>query len=276
MNEEKNENQEGAVKKPETTSRKRPSSKKRNVVIAAVVAVILIVAALGVAGYKTDKLGPISSFFSGYKAVAYVNGTKITENELATRFAPLEKQIEMTNFGTSTNKADLINSTKHQVLDDLINEKLLLAEANKAGITVTDEQVQEQYDASVQQYQAQQGAIASSSPSSTVAATSSFEDQLKEAGYTPTTYKEELRKQILISMYLTKQLDLNNIPVTDQETKALYDQYSSMPGVDKSQIPAYDDVKSTLQAQIQQQKAQQKVQDYVNQVRSKAQVKVLI
>jgi parvulin-like peptidyl-prolyl isomerase len=137
----------------------------------------------------------------------------ITQGQFRKTVEAMEKQM---------NRA-LGMDEKKQLLDHLINEKLLVQAAIKEKITVTDTEITQLKSQTKKLYEQQLGRAV---------ADADFKTMVEQRGYTMDSFDQELRKQILGQKYiekLLKQLTANaQISVTDAEIQAeakkLYEQ----------------------------------------------------
>jgi len=88
-------------------------------------------------------LAALAAAGCGNSVVATVNGEKITSHELSQRVDEVKKSYEEQGLDFSGDKGKtLLDSLQREVLDQMINNKLMLQEARKFG-PLTPEQVQE-------------------------------------------------------------------------------------------------------------------------------------
>jgi foldase protein PrsA len=131
-------------------------------------------------------------------AVAYVNNDKITKDQLY---------------------ASMLDNGGKQTLDNMINELIVNQAAQKAGITVTDQDVQTELDALKKQ----------------MGSEDMYQQALQQYGMTEAKLKEQLHMQAAL-----KKLLADKISVTDDAIKTYYDQnkqqYATPEQVQLSQI----------------------------------------
>lgn len=100
------------------------------------------------------------------------------------------------------------DEVKHKALDDLIDEKLVLQQANELKLSVTAEQV----DRALDDVKQQNGLTEAQ-----------FREALKAQGFSLESYRRQLRKQILEMQ--AKNISVGSrVNITDEEIKQLYDQ----------------------------------------------------
>lgn len=247
---------------------------KKNGPLWAVVAVVVIVAIILIALWRMgvfSSMGNIGDAVGGGEAVATVNGAEITRQQFQEEFQPLEERIANLNAGTSTNKEQIRQQAKTRVINQLVNRELLSMKAQSAGIEVTDQQVQSQFQSAKSRInqQNQSGATGTSGQS--------FSERLQQAGFeSEQEYRDQIRTQLLISQYVEQNVDTQNATVTDQQARERYDQLTQGSNAQTAQVPPFDQVSSQIKQQIQQQNQQQQIQQFIQNLRDQADVEILI
>lgn len=133
----------------------------------------------------------------GSKAVARVNEAVITQSEFRESLKRLIPQ------GTDTGKEDLLE-IKKDLLGQLIEEKLLLEEAKKTGITATDDELSSEVEALKNELGDQ-----------------SFKDTIIERYGNLDKWKDEIRRKIVMRKTIEKAIGA--LPaVTEREAKEYY------------------------------------------------------
>jgi len=138
---------------------------------------------------------------SDFGDAARVNKGSVSKKRLNAEMTRLElSQPGIFDEANGGIDKDMVRSQK---LDELINQELLLQKAKDEGISVTDEDIQSEFDALKAQFGDE------------------FKTVLKDAGYT----ESELRESIMYQLMLTGLLD-SLVPrdsITDAQVKAYYD-----------------------------------------------------
>lgn len=150
-------------------------------------------------------------------AVVKANRTEtITLKQLKDRVEFVQKQ----------NGLKLTSEQRSEILDNLINEKLLVQAATKEGLVVTDSQVTSAF---LNQFSQSMGRQLTESELDEVIRTNlgmSISDYLvQSAGMTLAEYKAYLKNQILIQQYVVSkyQNELAAVSATDLEIRSAYD-----------------------------------------------------
>jgi hypothetical protein len=188
------------------------------------------------------------------KPVAYVNGTAISTFDFESTLRQLTATVE--SQGIDVTDPTIAGDLRTQAVDSLVNTELLRQTALAAGVTVTDEQVNERY-----------AQIETSLGGAETLAT-----RMAELGVTEETLRRDIRNDLLIQDHLKTAVNLASVTVTDEDIKALYDQ-AVESGME---VPPLDEVRNDIERQIRQQKEQELVQEYVLSLRGGAEVEILI
>ncbi len=138
------------------------------------------------------------------EVLATVNGTPITLSEYRNSLEKLKSQLPK---GDSLDPEG-IKTLKMSLLNQLIEKKLLITEAGKLGITVSEAEMNEQINRIVGEY-----------PDS-----DTFNSRMKEENIDIPSWKKEIEYQILLDK-LVKAVAGSNITVTPEEVKKYYDDH---------------------------------------------------
>ncbi len=200
----------------ETTATSAPRKKRRWL------AVLLILILLAVGG--------LIYYYRGQFIVATINGQPITRLEVITE---LEKQ------------------GGKRVLDNLITKILILQEAKKQNVTVSDEEVDQEYK-KIEESSASQG--------------QSLDQILALQGMT----KDQLREQIKIRKIVEK-IAGKDVEVSDEEIKDYLEKNKDLlpKGTDENTL------KEQVKEQLKQQKMNEKMQSWVESLHSGAKINYL-
>jgi peptidyl-prolyl cis-trans isomerase SurA len=139
------------------------------------------------------------------RVVAVVNDDVITMSEINEEGKGFFKKI--TEQAPADELATVLKRAREEVLDGLIDKKLIAQEAAKQKVTVSDEELEA----------ARKQVIASNNMSP-----EQFRDQLKNMGMTEEVYRENLRNQILQSKLLTHEVR-SKIIISDDMVLDYYD-----------------------------------------------------
>jgi FKBP-type peptidyl-prolyl cis-trans isomerase (trigger factor) len=231
-------------------SRRRPSLKK---IIVIVVALIIII---GAGGFFAYKKGLISIGSQQGKTVATVDGTAIHEHDLDIRFNQLKDTY--TQQGVNLNDANTVSTIKKQIVDEMVNEELVLEDAKKKNITVTDAEVTD----SMNQLVAAAGSQ------------DALNTQVKQYGMTQADLQNTVKRNLILQKYVDQYTAQQNITVSEDEITQAYQQMTA--GQPATSTPALKDVHDQVAAQVKSQKVAQQILVLVNQLKQNAKVQVLI
>ncbi len=153
--------------------------------------------------------------------VARINGVDIKKDELLAEAKEMRTRFAQANRGAVP---PLDDKFYKQILDGMIAQKLLLAEAAREGVAVGDEEVK-----------AQVATLRGRFPDQ-----AAFENALKTEGMTEQELQKTLRNEAIIQKYVGTKI-FNGVQVTDQAARQFYDQNQ-----DKMQRPERVHLKHVL------------------------------
>ena len=142
---------------------------------------------------------------AGKDKVAVVNGTVITRSEYDTEMSRFERQMAMS--GQAPNPAEA-SEMKGRVLDGLVDRELLKQEAKKQGITVDDNDVNQQVAMLKQKFGSEK----------------EFTDTLAKMNLTEADLRTQLRQDLAIKKLIDQQV-ASKVTITPEEMKAFYDSH---------------------------------------------------
>ena len=138
------------------------------------------------------------------EVLATVDGTPVTLSEYKSALEKLKSQLPK---GDSLDPEG-IKTLKMNLLNQLIEKKLLMSEAGKLGITVSEAEINEQINKIVGEY-----------PDS-----DTFNSRMKEENIDIPSWKKEIEYQIMLDK-LVKAVAGSDITVTPEEVKKYYDDH---------------------------------------------------
>jgi hypothetical protein len=145
-------------------------------------------------------------------------------------------------------------SYETQVLDTLINTRLLVAAAEEAGYQPTEEEIRTR----ISELETQFGDAAA------------LDAQLSELGLDRESLYTDVSEQLSVDALLTAEVLGDNLTVTDAELQEAYDVLIEAG----RELPELDTIRDALSAQIEQQKQQQLINTYLNQLRDEAEIEI--
>jgi peptidyl-prolyl cis-trans isomerase SurA len=225
-----------------------------------IISVVVVVVALAGILYALERDGRVdSNVFSGMigtqeaqSQVAVVNGEVITESELAVA----STQLAQAAAAQGADPADpaIQASIRSQALDLIIGTTLLTQQAEAEGVTVTDQEVAERL-----------AAIEADAGGAEILA-----DRMAEFGISRDALESDVRSELIISKLLDTLVTSEDISVTEEEIVSAYEG-AGAPGVD---LPPLEDVRSQIEAQLQQVSGEALIQEYVEQLRTDADIEI--
>lgn len=246
-------NESAPVTPPETPAAPATAGGTRKVpsktVWIAVIVVLVVLAAF--VAYKKGMMGtliPGGGAASGGSSavVATVNGVDVTRGELDEKAAQIRATIP--NMATDT---ESMKTFENQVLDEIINLKLLIARAEERNLSVTDDKIDSEIANLVKLLGGQEA----------------FDAQLKSTNLTMDQLRTNMRNELMIRALVDADTNVKDVTVTDDELKASYD--IAFPKGTKD-APSFDQVKDMLRAQLVRQKSEAIITKYLDDVRSAA------
>jgi thiol-disulfide isomerase/thioredoxin len=182
-----------------------------------------------------------NDIFPSTDVVAVVNGEKITAKEFSTLYARIPSLYKDAGL------------TEMKFLNDtLIPQKILLQEAAKQSITVTDSEIEEM--------------IASIISMSGITK-EDLESQLKQQNMTYEDFKQMSKEQLIITKLLNATVPI--MKVTDQEAKDFYNSNKDLFATSNTTFTKFEEVKAKIIEYLANQK-------FMEQVRGDAEVQIFL
>jgi len=236
-----------------TVNSSSSNSSKKMILVGVAAAVVLIV--LGVFSFRAGLWGKFGSTKNQTGGpVATVNGEEVSRETFDARLQQMTAQYK--SQGMDVSSPENTDTIKNQVVQNLVDETLLTQAATEAGITVSDEDVNSEFDTIATQYG---GADA-------------FSQALIAQNVTEDAVRSDLRGQLLLQKYLEQEIDIKGITASDEEVQEAYDSVASQ----NKDVPAFEDVKSVIHDQLVQQKTQNAVAAFIQTLRDKGLVTILL
>ncbi|TSC74983.1 MAG: peptidyl-prolyl isomerase [Parcubacteria group bacterium Gr01-1014_30] len=203
----------------------------------AIVALASVVAAFIIFG------SPVLPFAS-QKAVAVVNGEKITKDVFDSR---LERMLQ-------TEPAQVNTVQARQVLDLMINEVLLFQDANQRGVAADEAEVENQFGQILAQFPTEE----------------EFEQALSQEETSRQELKKEIEKMVIFDKYFGILIQERSIVAEEQEVK---DFYEGLPAQETQELT---EVREQIEQSIISQKLQVELQEVIAELRAKAKIEIFI
>lgn len=217
-----------------------------------ILAVLLLGSGLWYMTQKTDAPGENVDVNAG-EAVAIVNGEEISRAS----FSALQAQaVSAQGVDLGTLDASVQTELETQIVDTLVAQALLRQAVAQADVTVTDAEVDAQVETIKGQFEDGEA----------------YESALAQEGLTEATLREQIAVELATQSYLDDELNLSGVTATDEEIDMAYEQISA-GGED---VPPLEEVRDQVELLVIQQKQQELVNNFVAELRSDADVEILI
>lgn len=184
------------------------------------------------------------------QAVATINGEEISGTSFNTMY-PLVKST-LQQYGQDVEDTEEV---KEQTLNELITQELIRQDAEAEGLTVEQEEIDNEMAALEEQYGDQ------------------FDSVLETSGFTKETYRAQLERDLLSNKYMESVL---GIEVTDEEIEEYYQSVSEQSEED---LPSLEEVEGDIRQQLSMQKQQENqddIQAKIEELRENADIEELI
>jgi peptidyl-prolyl cis-trans isomerase C len=162
----------------------------RRVVLVGMAAAFFLAAGIGCSTFKTPS----------EDAIATVNGVEIKVKDFTVK---LRNALNLLGSTSGLKEEDIVN-IKREALDDLIDEKMMLIQAEKLGLKVTDEELKKRVEEIKKDY-----------------AGDSFAQVFGGEKVDYKIWSEELRKRLLLEKLIDQEVN-SKITITDEEAMAYY------------------------------------------------------
>ncbi|MCT1902778.1 SurA N-terminal domain-containing protein [Oceanobacillus sojae] len=188
-------------------------------------------------------------FLDEEEPVVSVNGEEV-QGSAYNRAYPLVKSV-MFQSGQDVEDTEALQD---ETIKFLVEQELIMQEANEAGVEVTDEEVQEELDAMKETDEEQ------------------FQTTLDQLHLSEEQYAEQLKFDLATGKYMEEEFD---VEVTDEEVEEMYDQMAEQSG-DQEAGELNDETRAQLEGMIAQNKQREQYAEKVNELRESAEIEELI
>ncbi len=186
------------------------------------------------------------------ETVATVNGEAITSEE----FEALKLQIALQQgLDVETIDTETEAQLDEQVMDELISQKLLMQEIERLGLTVSQQEVDDQMNTLKSQFESEE----------------MFKQVLEMEGLSEEELWTQIETDLAIQNYLENELDIESITVTEEEIEAAYQQVAG----ENEEIPPLEEVYDEVEQYVLQQKQQGMVYQLIQGLRSEADIEII-
>lgn len=231
----------------------------RKYTIAAVI--LVIIALLGIV-FLMEQQGRLNTgifdgaqkMLSRNKAVALVNESKISEYDLNISMAQIATGAAAQ--GADVESAEIKQEIQTQAIDMLVNTELLKQEAATRGIEITGDEVNARLE----------------TLKTDVGGEEVLKERMKEFNIDEKTLRRDIKNELTIQKLLEAVFVEKTVAVTEEEVLAFYETAGG-PG---AELPALEEVRAQIEAQLKTTKEQEVVTAYIEELRAKATIELLI
>jgi hypothetical protein len=189
------------------------------------------------------------------EVVAVVNGEEILRKEYEASIKSVVEGYQQQGVDMDSKEGkELINQAKQGVLDELIQHKILVQDAEKQGYEASEKDVDEQLDQIKEQFSTDE----------------EFEAALEQYQITLDGLKEQISTQIKVEQYTAK--EVGEITVTEEELEAFYEEFSKQ----SDDPPAYEEAKPQIEQHLKQQRTEEELQKIVEKLKEESDIEILI
>lgn len=214
--------------------KKTPKHSKKKKYQGTIISVLVVIIVIAVLYFVVSRVG-IPPY---EEVVATVNGEKITMQELAQKYESLPEQYKLV-------------ITKDLLLEQMINTKLLVQEAQTRGIEVSDEEI----DAEIDRIKMQ-----------SFNSDYEFQQFLKENNIKLEGLKNQAHEQLMINRLLELEI-LSKIDVSESRVRSFYNKNKELLG-----NASYDSVKEQVKQSIIEDMSASAVETYIGQLKVGAEI----
>jgi len=194
---------------------------------------------------------------------AIVNGVGISIEEFENSVDRTKTSYEQQGYNFEGDEgAALLEQIRQQAIDELVQQEVLIQNAEEKGYEVSEEQVNAELEQIKVQFPSDED----------------YQTALEQSKLT-----EDELKSLIVSELQIEQFVKNEIPevtVTDEEIQQLYDQYKiqyEAEGTEQDQdFPSFEEAKPDIEVQIKQQKEQEQFGQLMEELMAKSDIEILI
>lgn len=196
------------------------------------------------------------------KVVAEVNGEKILKDDFVPLFETQYQQMQMQaqQSGQPVDEKDL----KKQTVENLVSTEVLVQEADKRKIDVSDKDIDEGLKESAKSGQMSE---------------KDFLKAMKDQGMDEENVRSELKNQLKIEglvedEYGEFEVSGEEIGQAYEQAKSQQEQMAQQGGQGQQEMPPIEDMRPQLKEQVKNQKSQEATQKYAKKLRKQADVTI--
>ena len=195
-----------------------------------------------------------SSSGNGQDAIAVVNGEEIGKDELDTQLDQLRTSYESQDrpFPEGAELAEL----ERLVVGQLVQESLVLQEAEARDITATDEEVQSRYEETAASFADEE----------------EFNQALEAEGLSQSDLERLISNNLRIEKLFSSVIDDADVgPATEEELRELYELASQ-----QQELPPFEEVRAQLEAELMSQRQNGIIESFIEGLEAESNIEVLL
>ncbi|WP_152656111.1 SurA N-terminal domain-containing protein [Oceanobacillus sp. CFH 90083] len=188
-------------------------------------------------------------FVDSDTSVVVVNGEELQGNDYNTAYSLVKSMMHQAGQDVTD-----LEALQDETISFLVEQELVMQEANDQGVEVTDEEVQEEMDALKEQGGEEQ-----------------FQTSLEQLNLSEEQFAQQLRYNLATMHYMEKAFD---IEVTEEEVQDMYDELSAQ--MEGQEMQDLDEIRDQLEQMVEQNKQQEAYADKIDELRKSAEVEELL
>lgn len=195
------------------------------------------------------------------EAVAIVNGEEISKEDFDYTVQRISMNYEQQGLSLEGEQGEaVLEGIREEAMDILVEERILLQEAIKNGHSVTDEEVEEEFESLKGQFSSQED----------------FEEILEMNLLTEDRLKKMLKTEMHIERFFKEATE--NVEVSEAESKEAYDRYfEEIQGTEAEEdFPSYEEIKNDLEFEIMQEKQNAEFRTIIETLKADSEINILI
>lgn len=195
------------------------------------------------------------------EAVAIVNGEEISKEDFDYTVQRISMNYEQQGLSLEGEQGEaVLEGIREEAMDILVEERILLQEAIKNGHSVTDEEVEEEFESLKGQFSSQED----------------FEEILEMNLLTEERLKKMLKTEMHIERFFKEATE--NVEVSEAESKEAYDRYfEEIQGTEAEEdFPSYEEIKYDLEFEIMQEKQNEEFRTIIETLKADSEINILI
>lgn len=188
--------------------------------------------------------------------VALVNGEEMTKEEFDTYYEEVKHYYLMYCVDLESEEmkgySDEINN---QIIEELVNRKLLLQFAEKESVKIREAEIQESIENIKSQFENEEV----------------FQQELSAFNLTEEELKEDIEETLIIQEYVVSRAEKGELDVCEEEIESLYDHYSSA-----QDMLEYQEIRPALLEELEHQKEQELTTRLIDEHRQESDIEILL